>query len=131
MTLTPSDQQYSGIKSVAEWFKNTEQRHFSLEGYAGSGKSTILPFIIEQCGLRPEDVAFCAPTGKAAKVMTSKLNGQTASTIHSLIYTPIMMKIDALVRSIDMLNYQLSELIENGEKESEAYEKAAPFNVTL
>lgn len=125
MTLTPSNQQFSGIKAVSDWFKNNEPNHFSLEGFAGSGKSTILPFIIEQCGIHPDEVAFCAPTGKAAKVMTSKLNGQTASTIHSLIYTPKMMKIDALVSSIDSLVLQLAELESEGEKDSELYEKTS------
>ncbi|AXQ69773.1 Dda-like helicase [Caulobacter phage CcrSC] len=62
-----------------------------LAGYAGTGKSTILPFIIASLGFDPKDIAFLAPTGKAAKVMTQKLMAQgfklsAAATIHSAIY---------------------------------------------
>lgn len=60
-------------------------------GYAGTGKSTILPFILTELGYDPHKVIFVAPTGKAAKVMRNKLKAQNfanpfASTIHSAIY---------------------------------------------
>lgn len=61
-----------------------------LDGYAGTGKSTILPFIIDDLGFDPQSVAFVAPTGKAAKVMRTKLRAQypgvMTSTVHSAIY---------------------------------------------
>lgn len=62
-----------------------------LAGYAGTGKSTLLPFILDEIGFAPETIAFCAPTGKAAKVMRMKLKAQkypnfNATTIHSAIY---------------------------------------------
>ena len=62
-----------------------------IGGYAGTGKSTILPFILEDLGFEPQQVAFCAPTGKAAKIMRTKLKAQNypnsiATTIHSAIY---------------------------------------------
>ena len=40
-----------------------------IGGYAGTGKSTILPFILDDLGFKPEEIGFCAPTGKAAKIM--------------------------------------------------------------
>lgn len=63
----------------------------TLTGYAGTGKSTILPCIIDTLGYNPETVAFVAPTGKAAKVMRTKLLAQgypnpMTGTIHSAIY---------------------------------------------
>lgn len=61
-----------------------------LDGYAGTGKSTILPFIIDDLGFDPNSIAFVAPTGKAAKVMRTKLrtkySGIVTSTVHSAIY---------------------------------------------
>lgn len=61
-----------------------------LAGVAGSGKSTILPYVIEDLGLSPDTVSFTAPTGKAAKIVRNKLRAiyptATASTIHSMIY---------------------------------------------
>jgi len=93
MSFTPSPQQADAIRAIVEWY-NDPYRHeqvFSLFGFAGSGKSTITRYFIEQLGLTPMDrqggtggVLFAAFTGKAALVMTRK--GTPASTIHSLIY---------------------------------------------
>ena len=62
-----------------------------IDGFAGTGKSTILPFILDDLGFDPKTVGFVAPTGKAAKVMRTKLRDQKyanadARTIHSAIY---------------------------------------------
>ena len=92
---------------------------FFLGGFAGTGKSTILPGIIERCGLDPiTDVAFCAPTGKAAKVMGRKLRdaGVNAkpTTIHKLIYTPRLPRADAIAREISSLEARIKSMIAEG-----------------
>ena len=56
-----------------------------IAGYAGSGKSTLVRFIIEALPLEPKEVAYVAYTGKAAKVLAEKGN-PNATTIHKLIY---------------------------------------------
>ena len=87
---TLSDLQAEGVRKIARWYATRDKPFFYLAGFAGTGKSTILPDIIEECGLTPSQVAFCAPTGKAAKVMMQKFKAQgwdvTATTIHKLIY---------------------------------------------
>jgi len=92
--ITLSDIQHKAIAAIKAWFENDTARQpvFRLFGYAGSGKSTILRYVIDALGLRTEPadgpctsrVLFAAFTGKAALVMTRK--GTPASTIHSLIY---------------------------------------------
>ena len=52
---------------------------------AGSGKSTIVKFIIAALGLAPEEVAYVAFTGKAATVLAQK-GCQNATTAHKLLY---------------------------------------------
>lgn len=124
-----TDQQSRAIKTAKNWYKTCTPEmggidHFSLQGYAGSGKSTILPYIIDECGLHTSDVAFCAPTGKAAKVMADKMGGTArTSTIHSLIYTPTTMKIDQLVSQLDTYNRMLSEMTLNGAYQKSEYEE--------
>ncbi len=104
MELSP--QQSSAVKKAGDWFKNDSpvKQVFTLEGFAGTGKSTILPDIIAATGLQPHEIAFCAPTGKAAKVMGEKLRAQginrLPSTIHSLIYTPKPQKAETLEREL-------------------------------
>jgi exodeoxyribonuclease-5 len=58
---------------------------FYLAGYAGTGKTTLAKHFAE--GLNGT-VCFCAFTGKAALVMRNK-GCVGASTIHSLIYSPV------------------------------------------
>lgn len=59
---------------------------FLIYGYAGTGKSTIVPFILDELGVPVGRVAFATYTGKAALVLTKK-SGFATRTIHSTIYT--------------------------------------------
>jgi exodeoxyribonuclease-5 len=56
----------------------------TLGGYAGTGKTTCMGTLAEVL----TGYAICAYTGKAANVLRKK--GMTASTIHSLIYKPMI-----------------------------------------
>lgn len=98
--ITPSDSQAAAIGGIKHWYCNdTEaQQVFRLFGFAGSGKSTVLKFALEELGLEPHksggDGSSCVPgvvtatfTGKAALVLRRK--GTPARTIHSLIYSVI------------------------------------------
>lgn len=88
-----SEDQSNAI-SLAEQFVNHDSRkHLVFGGVAGSGKSTIIPHIVELCGgvvASPDncfegDVAVCAYTGKA--VMNLKRKGMPyACTLHSFLY---------------------------------------------
>lgn len=68
------------------------QRYTTISGYAGSGKTTILRYIIEalgQLGVNPyTNVAYCAYTGKAAQVLKNK-GCQNAQTAHRLLYDSV------------------------------------------
>lgn len=80
-----SDQE-NAKKLIIEWFINLDTQVFVLSGYAGTGKTYLLRHAVCEClALLPgKDVAFTAPTGKAASVLIR--GGVPASTIHSLIY---------------------------------------------
>lgn len=60
-----------------------------ITGGPGTGKSTIVPFIIELCQGKNAamEVALLAPTGRAAQNMAEK-SGYPASTIHSALQLP-------------------------------------------
>lgn len=60
-----------------------------LQGYAGTGKSTTLRFLLESLGYHESRIHFCAYTGTAAKILMDA--GLNASTIHALIYKPIII----------------------------------------
>lgn len=115
--ITLSALQDKGSNEIAEWFRdcipNEIGQKFYLAGYAGTGKTSIIPSIIDRCNLDFKHVAFCAPTGKAAKVITGKLRGMygtkdiLAKTIHSSIYIPARAKVEALREEIKVLEENL------------------------
>ena len=89
----PGNEQSPKSRLVCEPF--LQQQIFRLFGYAGSGKSTVLRFALEELGLSMfissrgcvPDVVTATFTGKAALVLRRK--GTPARTIHSLIYSVI------------------------------------------
>lgn len=117
MSFSLSPQQGDAVRKISHWYKNDAamKQVFVLCGFAGTGKSTILPDILDGTNLMPNQVAFCAPTGKAAKVMGTKLRAQGIdvypSTIHSLIYTPKPQKAEVLERELSETRAFLSMLI--------------------
>ena len=56
-----------------------------IAGYAGSGKSTLVKFIIAALNIPNEKVAYVAYTGKAANVLKNK-GCPNATTAHKLLY---------------------------------------------
>ena len=60
---------------------------FLLKGYAGTGKTTITGVLVSQLWQARLKAVLLAPTGRAAKVMSSYSNTQ-AQTIHRKIYFP-------------------------------------------
>lgn len=102
---TLSAHQEDAVKAAVQWQRDHEQQVFYLGGYAGTGKSTILPVCIDAMGIHPDDIQFVAPTAKAAKVMSSKLRDfgieKRARTIHSLIYRPKPLRAEVLQKQLD------------------------------
>ena len=82
MTLT--DKQNEGLKIAVARYKAREPWP-CIAGYAGTGKSTLVKFIIAALGLQPEDVAYVTFTGKAASVLRHK-GCPNAMTAHKLLY---------------------------------------------
>lgn len=74
------------IESLSEFICAPDsQTIFILNGYAGTGKTTIISaFVaaIQQTGIKP---VLLAPTGRAAKVL-ARYSGHKAQTIHKRIY---------------------------------------------
>lgn len=82
-----TDEQSRGIEKAKEWYLSDSKKPFVILGCAGSGKSTIVKFIIDNIGIdRNKNVAYVTLTGKAASVLIKK--GNPAKTIHKLIYDP-------------------------------------------
>ena len=71
---------------IDEWDINTDDQIFVLSGYAGTGKTFLIEYLVKwvlKLKIGSEAV-FVSPTGKAAANLAK--NGTLAGTIHSLIY---------------------------------------------
>ena len=99
-----SPQQDDALRAVDRWLKTGEQPFFVLDGFAGTGKTTLAKHLAEDAGR----VKFVAPTGKAAQVLSSK--GCPASTVHQLIYTPKNKSKARLVELQEALSETIHEL---------------------
>lgn len=82
MILT--NKQEEGLKICVERYKNKEP-YTCIAGFAGTGKSTLINFIIEALNLRHFEVAYIAFAGKAANVLSQK-GCPNATTAHKLLY---------------------------------------------
>lgn len=82
MILT--QKQEEGLKIAVQRFKDNEP-WTCIAGYAGSGKSTLVKFIIDALQVSHEEVCYVAFTGKAASVLKQK-GCANAVTAHKLLY---------------------------------------------
>ena len=85
-TVEWSDDQKNAIDFVFGFMADQSSKSAVIGGIAGSGKSTIIPYLVERFGGPSHDkVQVCAPTGKAALVLKRK-GITTACTLHSFLY---------------------------------------------
>ncbi|MBQ1980392.1 MAG: AAA family ATPase, partial [Alistipes sp.] len=74
------------VEKLSEWLTSADSTSiFVLNGYAGTGKTTLVSALVEvfrEIGTRS---VLLAPTGRAAKVL-SRYSGHQAYTIHKKIY---------------------------------------------
>lgn len=75
------------LKQILDFVNDPDDRIFILKGYAGTGKTTLMRFLIKALAEKGKHYRLLASTGRAAKVLAnlSEANGQT-STIHSMVY---------------------------------------------
>ena len=79
-----SNRQEEGLRIAVARYK-AKDPWTCIAGYAGTGKSTLVKFIISALNLQPEDVAYVTFTGKAASVLRHK-GCPNAMTAHKLLY---------------------------------------------
>jgi len=78
--ITFNAEQFDGLKKINHWLKNGET-FFTLAGYAGTGKSTIVKKVLDNYRY---GIVVSAPTHKAKKVVMNTTN-QDGQTLHALL----------------------------------------------
>ncbi len=97
MISLTNEQKYL-IDVLTDWYKSPNSQFITVGGYASTGKTTVISFFRNNLKEIKKDlnVTFCSYTGKATRVLGSKLEEQktkesndSVSTIHSLLYSPL------------------------------------------
>ena len=74
------------VEKLSEWLSSPDYSQiFVLNGYAGTGKTTLIAALVEVLGDMNIKPVLLAPTGRAAKVL-SRYSHHEALTIHKRIY---------------------------------------------
>ncbi len=79
------DSQKRVLKQMTDFVFDSDDRIFILKGYAGTGKTTLMRFLIEELKKRKQSFTLLSTTGRAAKILANHTDC-SASTIHSMIY---------------------------------------------
>ncbi|MBU0570139.1 ATP-dependent RecD-like DNA helicase [Patescibacteria group bacterium] len=93
--------QKKALNDILDWYKKDKDKmqYVTLGGYAGTGKTTLIAVLRKKLAKinKKLKVAFVSYTGKAARVLNTKLRNEkvvtskdSVGTIHSLIYSPIV-----------------------------------------
>lgn len=90
MAIELTDEQEALKKEIIHWYRNFPygKPYYYYSGAAGTGKTTVIHSVIDELGLKMNEIMSCAYVGKAVLVLMR--HGLPASTIHSLIYTPVV-----------------------------------------
>ena len=82
----PTDDQSEALKKISDYITgNSNDVIFLLTGYAGTGKTSLISSVVKTLDLLRMRSVLLAPTGRAAKVLSS-FAGKQAFTIHKKIY---------------------------------------------
>ena len=75
--------QEEGLKIAVDRYKKG-YAYTVIAGYAGTGKSTLIPYIVKALNISEDKVVYATLTGKAALVLKNK-GCKNAMTIYRLL----------------------------------------------
>ncbi len=85
LSYAPNRQQELLIGALARFCSVAGDGVFILNGYAGTGKTSLMGALVKSLRAAGREVVLLAPTGRAAKVLSGQA-GTPAYTIHRRIY---------------------------------------------
>ena len=89
-----NNQQQAAIDDIISWVaEGGDEEPYLLQGYAGTGKTTLVREVMDKLTVPLSRIALVAPTNRAAKVLGNK-TGLHTMTIHKLIYLTVREELD-------------------------------------
>lgn len=121
-----------GLDIAVQRFLNKE-KYTVISGYAGTGKSTLVKFIISALpGINPdEDVVYTSFTGKATQVLQKKGN-KNVSTLHKLLFKSIPKPDGTFFRKpVEFIPYKIVIVDECSMVPKELLQRLIKYNVHI
>jgi len=131
-----TDEQQTAIDQAVDYFKGrhklatNESTYFSIGGYAGTGKTTLIKSLVAELKHREAVVGVCAYTGKAASVLQRKGLHQ-ATTIHRKIYSWDDSSQEFYLKPLNEFPYHVLIIDEASMISLELFEDLCNYNVPI
>lgn len=115
------------VLSQMKSFLKSKDKVFILKGYAGTGKTTLMRFLIQHLQEQERGYHLLASTGRASTILNAATGDTTAQTIHSLIYkySDFNQDLSKITESAPSINGQLYLVFEpckaNAEDKNQVY----------
>ena len=127
-----NDKQKQGLDIAVDRYKRKE-RYTVISGYAGTGKSTLVKFIVAALpNINPdEDVISTSFTGKATQVLQKKGN-KNVSTLHKLLFESIPKPDGTFFRKpVEFIPYKIVIVDECSMVPKELLQRLIKYNVHI
>lgn len=127
-----NDKQKQGLDIAVDRYKRKE-RYTVISGYAGTGKSTLVKFIVAALpNINPdEDVIYTSFTGKATQVLQKKGN-KNVSTLHKLLFESIPKPDGTFFRKpVESIPYKIVIVDECSMVPKELLQRLIKYNVHI
>ena len=127
-----NEKQKQGLDIAIERYINMED-YTVISGYAGTGKSTLVKFIISALpDINPEeDVVYTSFTGKATQVLQKKGN-KNVSTLHKLLFESIPKPDGTFFRKpVEFIPYKIVIVDECSMVPKELLQRLIKYNVHI
>ena len=124
--------QKQGLDIAVDRYKRKE-RYTVISGYAGTGKSTLVKFIVAALpNINPdEDVIYTSFTGKATQVLQKKGN-KNVSTLHKLLFESIPKPDGTFFRKpVEFIPYKIVIVDECSMVPKELLQRLIKYNVHI
>ena len=127
-----NDKQKQGLDIAVDRYKRKE-RYTVISGYAGTGKSTLVKFIVAALpNINPdEDVIYTSFTGKATQVLQRKGN-KNVTTLHKLLFESIPKPDGTFFRKpVEFIPYKIVIVDECSMVPKELLQRLIKYNVHI
>lgn len=127
-----NEKQKQGLEIAVHRYNNKE-RYTVISGYAGTGKSTLVKFIVAALpNINPdEDVIYTSFTGKATQVLQKKGN-KNVSTLHKLLFESIPKPDGTFFRKpVEFIPYKIVIVDECSMVPKELLQRLIKYNVHI